>query len=177
MLVLGVVALGAILLAACGSDGPEQGSVDETPAAAGSGQGLSMQDYYDRLQEAFEKLRAAADNSAPNDLTGTDQLLPFLKDSLSEFSAAMTAFADEVDALTPPPSITDAHSEFATALQADAESTAQLAEKVRQSDSLTEATEAFQSRDTTLLRSREPCQALQDIAVQAGITAALPCDE
>lgn len=166
-----------MMLAACGSDGSEPESVDETPAPAGSGQGLSMQEYYDRLQGAFEKLRTAAANTAPNELTSTDQLLPFLKDSLSEFSVAMTAFADEVDALTPPPSMADAHSEFQTALRADAESTAALAEKVRQSDSLTEVTEAFESRDTTLLRSREPCRALQDIAVQAGIAVALPCDE
>lgn len=178
MLVLGVVALGAILLAACGSGGSEQGSVDETtPAAPGSGQGLSMQEYYDRLQESFEKLSLAANNSAPKDLTSTDQLLPFLKDSLSEFAVAMTAFADEVEALKPPPSMADAHSEFASALRSDAEATAELAENVRGSDSLAEATEAFASRDTTLLRSREPCRALQDIAVQAGITAALPCDE
>jgi hypothetical protein len=136
-----------------------------------------MQDYYGRLQEAFGRLRAAADNTAPNELTSTDQLLPFLKDSLSEFSVAMTAFADEVDGLNPPPSLADAHAEFASALRSDAEDTAELAENVRESDSLAEATEAFASRDTTLLKSREPCRALQDIAVQAGITAALPCDE
>src|SRR5574341_729313 len=106
--VLGVLALAAMLLAACGSDGSAPGSVDETPPPAGSVQGLSMQEYYDRLQGAFEKLRAAAANTAPNELTGTDQLLPFLKDSLSEFSVAMTAFADEVAALTPPPSMADA---------------------------------------------------------------------
>ena len=178
MFVVVVFALAALVLAACGSDGSTPGSVDETtPAAAESAQGLSLQEYYDRLQESFEKLRAAAGNTAPNELTSTDQLLPFLKDSLSEFSVAMTAFADEVEALNPPPSIADAHAEFETAVRSDAEATAELAENVRESDSLAEATEAFASRDTTLLKSREPCRALQDIAVQAGITAALPCDE
>jgi hypothetical protein len=99
------------------------------------------------------------------------------QDSLSEFALAMKAFADGVDAQNPLSSLADAHAEFASALRSDAEATAELAENVRASDSLAEATEAFASRDTTLLKSREPCRALQDIAVQAGITVALPCDE
>ena len=171
-------ALAAVLLVACGGNESSPGGGDQAlPAASEPSPGLSMQDYYDRLQQGFEKLRLASENTAPKDLTSTDQLLPFLKDSLLAFSVAMTAFADEVDGLNPPPSLADAHSEFASALRSDAEATAELAGNVRESDSLADATEAFASRDTTLLKSREPCRALQDIAVQAGITAALPCDE
>lgn len=179
--VFALLALAMTLMAACGSNGPDgadRDSPEETPALAPApGPALSMQDYYSRLQEAFERLGAAAEDSVPKDLTSTEQLLPFLKDSLSQYSIAMNAFADEVDALNPPPQITDAHSVFESALRADAESTAELAEKVQQSSSLVEVTEVLESRNTTLLQSREPCRALQEIAVQAGIPAALPCDE
>jgi len=176
--VLTLVALASIMLAACGGNKSDSVSPDGTiPSAPATLGGLSMQDYYDRLQEAFDRLQAAAENTAPQDLTSTDQLLPFLKDSLSEFSVAMTAFADEVEGLSPPPSMAEAHKAFESALRADAESTADLAEKVGQSASLLEVSKALESRNTTLLTSREPCRALQDIALRAAITAELPCDE
>jgi hypothetical protein len=89
----------------------------------------------------------------------------------------MIAFADEVDRLAPPPAVAEAHSRFARALRMDAESTAELAEKVREAGTILEATQAFESRDSTLLLSREPCRALQEISVQAGLTVALPCDD
>lgn len=174
---LTLLALASIMLAACGGNEPDSVSPDGTIPSAPATLGLSMQDYYDRLQEAFGRLQAAAENTAPEDLTSTDQLLPFLKDSLSEFSVAMTAFADEVEGLSPPPSMAEAHKAFESALRADAESTADLAEKVGQSASLLEASKALESRNTTLLTSREPCRALQDIALRAAITAELPCDE
>jgi len=179
--VLGLVPVTLVpfLMLACGSDGdqPTDGDPATPSISTEVTQPQSLSDYYGALTAGFDRLSNAATTAEPGELTDTSQLLPFLKESLNEYSIAMNDFAAEVDGLRPPPQVADEHSKFRDALMRDAEATGALAQEVREADSLLEASRAIESRPNQLLESREPCKNLQAIASREGVTVTLPCDE
>ena len=179
MLALLSATLAQLLLVGCGSDGDQPAASDQTAPliSAGVAQPLSLSEYYGALTAGFDRLSAATTTAEPGQLTDTSQVLPFLKESLNQYSIAMNDFAAEVDGLKPPARVAEEHSEFRDALMRDAEATAALAQEVNSAESILDATRMIESRPNQLLESREPCRNLQEIASREGLAVTLPCDE
>jgi hypothetical protein len=164
-----------MLLVACESDNKAATPVTPAPEGQAQAQSPSLEEYFAQVSAGFDRLSAAAEDSA--EPATIDELLPTLKDSLTQYSAAMTAFADEMMRVSAPAAVAVEHAAFREALRKDAQATSELAEELGGAQTLSQATEVLESRNSTLLESREPCDALQGIADREGISVTLPCDE
>jgi len=172
-----LVALLAALIVACGSDndGGEGGNLP-TP-----GPQLSTQGYFEQLKSAFNTLETAMAQAAeaqnPQGLDSISEVLPFVKQSLTNLEQSIPPFINELSALNPPPEVAEAHQRLLTAVRTDYEGISDLAKRVRDANTLSEATAAFEGRRGTLVESRTPCTELQDIAQGLGLGIVLPCDQ
>jgi len=163
---------------ACGSSNensePAAGSPASTP-----GPQLSAEEYFDRLKAAFERLEQAVAASANpgGQIRSPEQILPAIQDATTGLEVAIQPFIADVRSLNPSDAIAGAHRDFVAALEKDSDDISALAAEVRAADSLTEATNAFGARKSALVKSRAPCEALQQIAQQEGVSVDLPCEE
>ena len=169
-----------LVATACGSDG--DGETTTGPAGSQAptpGPQLSTSEYFDRVSAAFSDLELAVAASANpgGEITSPEQLLPAIQDAMTGLEQAIPPFIAEMRSLNPPDQVAEAHRNFISALEKDQSDIAALAEEVRQASSLTEATNAFASRKGALVESREPCEALQQIAEHEGVSVDLPCEE
>jgi len=175
------VAVALPFATACDSNDGQDGVGTSEPHVVASGSALTVDEYFQELDLAFTRLRdavaASAPPIAPGQIPSTADILPLIQDAMTGLEQAMTPFIREVEALNPPSSLAEAHNDFLNALDKDSEAIADLAELVRQADSLAEATSAFESRRNALVESREPCLKLQEIADREGIDVSLPCEE
>jgi len=163
-----------LVLVACGEDADE--GIEPAP-----GPQLSAPEYFERLRGAFNGLEQAIVRSTeaqdPESIDTLTEVLPFLKAAITDLEEAVPVFINEVAALNPPSEAADAHARFLSGIRLDNESISQLADRVRDANTLSEATSAFENRKTTLVESREPCRQLQEIAQAQDVKITLPCDE
>ena len=165
------------LIVACGS-GNDGGETENLPT---QGPQLSTQEYFERLKGAFNTLEAAMAQAAeaqnPGSLDTISEVLPFVKQSLTNLEQAIPPFINELSALNPPPEVAEAHQRLLSAVRTDYEGISELAQRVRDANTLSEATAAFEGRRGTLVEARAPCSELQDIAQGLGLGIVLPCEQ
>jgi len=167
-----------VLSLACGGEGEEGRDATDrlTPAPQ-----LSLDDYFQELSAAFDRLEEAAERGAqppdPRSADTPEELLKLFQDSITGLESSTAAFISEVEALKPPPTAADAHQEFLQALRSDHQGISALAKDVREATSVEAATSAVLAGAAPLAASRGPCRKLQSIAEEHNIGVELPCED
>ena len=174
---------------ACGGNGDGAPSVVDTPAgetptdgAGGEGGELTLEEYFQRIEELGDDLNAGQDEllaefGIASTVAETDEeVVEAFKEIIASLIPLSRGYVEDLERIDPPSEVEEAHNE-AVALQVEAlETIEDLNERVQRVESAAEVEELGPIDSAEFLDRRDQnCFALEAIAEENGIFVDLGC--
>ena len=175
-----LLAFGAIA-AACGGDGDGDGD----GGGDGGGGALTLQEYFQRVEEldtALQAEEAALDERMEDDLasvTDEQDALDLVQDGFEAQLANIEDFVDDLDGLDPPAEVEDAHNEAVAAQRDFLDLFKDVLAQLGDIDSFDAVDELFGADDIAAAEERatQSCLAVEQIGVSNGFDVDFDCGE
>ncbi len=146
-------------------------------ACSSGGGALSLEEYFEKLQEADEKQTEKTD--AIGERLADTEDIEEIKDAFGEFPAILDDFLDDLEGLEPPEEAEDAHNEAVEAGRDFLEEFDELMEDIEDAESIDDLLGATESSAFTGADERltEACNELQSVADENDIDVNLDCED